>query len=163
MYLKEVGNVREKGKIGLKYQKVKNEIDRYFGNIKFYDSIVSKYDHCNLSVDTYLSDEKQKKLNELYEYYEKKRKKKDYENQIQRAKWRSVCQVEGTIKCVNEHKLNNNPIKCGECDGTLYWVDGKTRYTICDNCKLASRCESCVCSRCKGRSLSNPKFTDFVL
>ena len=33
LYLKETGNVKEKGKIGLEYQKVKNEIDRYFGNL----------------------------------------------------------------------------------------------------------------------------------
>ena len=76
MYLKETGNVKEKGKIGLEYQKVKNEIDRYFGNLKFYTSIDSMYDHCKLNVDTYLSDVKQKKLNELYKYYEKKRKEK---------------------------------------------------------------------------------------
>jgi hypothetical protein len=76
LYLKETGNVKEKGKIGLEYQKVKNEIDWYFGNLKFYASIDSKYDHCYLNVNTDLSDVKQEKLNELYEYYEKKRKEK---------------------------------------------------------------------------------------
>lgn len=159
------GTEREKKLSELEYyfQQKKRKIDSYFFELKFYDYIDDKKFHCDIDIAIENREDRNRLLNELYEYYEKQTKKikKSWESQIQRAKYKSVCQTQGELKCVNGHKLNSDPIKCSDCDGTLYWVDGETHYTICSSCKSISKCDSCVCSRCKARTLCIPKFTDF--
>lgn len=144
-------------------QKQKRKIDSYFFTVKFYDYIDDKELHCNINITIDNSEDRNRLLNELYKYYEKQTKeiKKSWESQIKRAKYKSVCQTQGELKCANGHKLNSDPIKCCECDGTLYWVDGETHYCICSSCNKVSKCDSCVCSRCKARTLCIPKFTNF--
>lgn len=156
---------KEKSKIGFYFQKQKTKIDKYFGNLKFYDFIGNKSELCVFDIDTKLEDEKKKYSIKLEQYYEsrKKDKKNNWENQIKRAKYKSVCQAQGELKCLNGHKLNSDPIKCGgKCDGTLYWVDGPTHYSICAKCDKISKLESIICLGCKAKAYCIPKFTDYI-
>ena len=67
------------------------------------------------------------------------------------------------MQSTNEHKLNNNPVRCGnDCDGTLYWVDGKSHYCVCNKCSYMGRLETLVCSRCKAPTLCTPKFINYA-
>ena len=45
-------------------------------NLKFYDNIDDKSDHCIMNISTDLKDYKDKKLQELYDYYEERKSKK---------------------------------------------------------------------------------------
>ena len=96
----------------------------------------------------------------------KKVKKKTWENQISRAKWRAVCQCEGELKCENGHTLNNSPIECSrDCEGTLYWIDGPSHYCICNKCEKISTLNGVIWggkTGCGARAKCKPKFTDFI-
>lgn len=159
---------KELSRIEEYFEKQKNEINRYFGNLKFYEYIDDKSSRCkmNISVTSQLSNKKNEFLNELYNYFDnkKKEKKEAWENQISRAKWRAVCQCEGELKCENGHQLNNSPVKCS-CEGTLYWVDGPSHYCICNKCEEISTLNDVICggkTGCGARAKCKPKFTDFI-
>lgn len=148
------------------FEKQKRNINKYFGTLNFYDQIDSKYLHCNIDIFTIdkLLKKKDELLDKLYYYYDKKRdgKEKDWESQINRAKYKSICQSQGILKCENGHRLNGESIECaGECEGALYWVDGPTHYCICIKCQKISKLEKTICKSCKGKALCIPKFVDY--
>lgn len=161
---------KELSRIEEYFEKQKSEINRYFGNLKFYDNIDDKYSRCrmNISVTSKFENKKKEFLNELYKYFDNKKNEKNqsWKNQISRAKWRAVCQCEGELKCENGHTLNNKPIGCsGDCEGTLYWVDGPSHYCICNKCEKISIISYVVCggkTGCGARAKCKPKFTDFI-
>lgn len=161
---------KELSRIEEYFEKQKYEIDRYFGNLKFYDNINNKYSRCrmNISVTSQFENKKNELLNELYRYFDNKEseKKEAWKNQISRAKWRAVCQCEGELKCENGHTLENSPVSCsGDCEGTLYWVDGPTHYCICNECEKISTLDGIICggkTGCGAKAKCKPKFTDFV-
>ena len=142
------------------FEKQKLTIQQYYGKIKFYGSIDSKFDHCNMDIDTDLYEDKNRLLNKLYEYYDKLKDdlKKDWQTQITKAKYKARCQASGTLECTNGHKLKDSITCGGGCDGNLYWVDGETHYSICDKCQNVSRVEGLVCGRCGGSVYCEPKF-----
>ena len=161
---------KELSKIEEYFEKQKYEIDRYFGSLKFYDYIDNKYSRCrmDINVTSQFTNKKEEFLNELYKYFDNKKseKKQSWENQISRAKWRAVCQCEGELMCENGHTLNNKPVGCGgNCEGTLYWVDGPSHYCICDKCEKLSTLNDVICggkTGCGARAKCKPKFTDFI-
>ena len=149
------------------FEEKKREINRYFGSIEFYGYIDNKNNHCDMNIPTIneLEDKKNELLKDLEKYYDKKEKeKKDkWQSQINRAKYKSRCQAQGTLKCENGHELNGDSISCGgSCKGKLYWVDGPTHYSICEDCGSISKLSTLVCSRCNARSYCIPKFTDYI-
>ena len=156
---------RKESEIDVCFQKVKNNIQKYFGNLKFYDNIDDKSDHCEMNISTDLKDYKDKKLQELYNYYEERKseKKNEWNDQIERSKHKQICQAQGSLKCENGCLLNGDYICCGgNCKGKLYWVDGPTRYCICKDCNKVSRLLGLICAGCGAKSLCTPKFTDFI-
>lgn len=74
-------------------------------------------------------------------YYDKmKAKKKEWEDQIERAKWRTPVQAHGEMKCKNGHHLNDDPVVYGKWEkGFLYWVDSDEKYVICKNCNKVKK------------------------
>ena len=156
---------RKESEIDVCFQKVKNNIQKYFGNLKFYDNIDDKSEHCKMNISTDLKDYKDKKLQELYNYYEERKseKKNEWNDQIERSKHKQICQAQGSLKCENGCLLNGDYICCGgNCKGKLYWVDGPTRYCICKDCNKVSRLLGLICAGCGAKSLCTPKFTDFI-
>ena len=92
-------------------------------------------------------------------YFEKIReKKKEWEDQIQRAKWKVPVQAYGEMKCVNGHDLSDL-VHCGKCHQTLYWVDSDEKYVICKGCNEARKIrDNLVCSFCGARALCHVKW-----
>ena len=145
------------------FEKKKGEINRYFGNLEFYDSIDSKYSHCDMNISTDLYSKKNEFLNKLYNYYESKtnQKKSDWESQVNTAKYKAKCQAQGRLECANGHKLNGDAISCTNCKGDLYWVDGPTHNSICNGCQKIYKLKKLICMKCKADAYCEPKFTDF--
>ena len=147
-------------------ERKKAEINRYFGNLKFYDSIDSKYSHCDMNIDTVdnLISKRNELLDKLYSYYESKEQelKNEWQSQINRAKYKAKCQACGQLKCVNGHQLSGDSISCGDCKGEIYWVDGPTHYRICNKCNTVRKLTSLICGRCDGKVYCEPKFTDYI-
>ena len=93
---------------------------------------------------------------------QQKKKKEEWESQINRSKYYAKCQSRGRLECENGHKLNPDCLYCGYCDkGNIYWVDGETHHAICNYCQKISRVESLVCRACKGKAYCEPKFCDY--
>ena len=65
---------KELSRIEEYFEKQKTEINRYFGNLKFYDNIDNKYSRCrmNISVTSQFENKKNEFLNELYRYFDNK-------------------------------------------------------------------------------------------
>ena len=147
-------------------ERKKAEINRYFGKLKFYDSIDSKYSHCDMNIDTVdnLISKRNELLDKLYSYYESKERelKNEWQSQINRAKYKAKCQACGQLKCVNGHQLDGDSISCGDCKGEIYWVDGPTHYRICNKCNSIRKLTRLVCSVCEGNVYCEPKFTDYI-
>lgn len=149
------------------FEAQKTNINRYLGTVNFYGDFDSKYKHCNMNISTISELENNKKnlLQKLYDYYDEKvkNKKNDWQNQINRAKYKSICQAQGELKCEGGHKLNGDSISCGgNCKGKLYWVDGPSHYSICMECQVIYKLSSLVCSSCGKRAYCTPKYTDYM-
>jgi hypothetical protein len=146
------------------FERKKRDINQYLGSLKFYDSIDSKSSHCDMNINTDLYSKKNEFLQKLYDYYESKtnQKKRDWESQINRAKYKAKCQAQGTLECVKGHKLNGEAISCHACKGDLYWVDGPTHYSICSGCQNISKLTKLVCGNCEADVYCEPKFTDYI-
>ena len=141
-----------------KYLKKKLEIDNYFSLLKFYQEF--DYIDLELKIDTEQIEYKLERESELKNYYFEKirEKKKEWEDQIQRAKWKVPVQAYGEMKCVNGHDLSDL-VHCGKCHQTLYWVDSDEKYVICKGCNEVRKIsDNLVCSFCGARSLSQVKW-----
>ena len=51
-----------------------------------------------------------------------KEKQKEWEDQIQRAKWKTPVQAYGNMTCANGHNQTEE-VLCVKCHQNLYWVD----------------------------------------
>ena len=118
----------------------KREIDSYFDRLEFYQ-VIEKMD-LEIKIETEL-DFKNKREKELKEYFIKKaiEKKKEWEDQIQRAKWKMPVQAIGSTECKNGHKFKSDDVFCNICHKNLYWVDGDTNYVICKGCGIVRKIE----------------------
>ena len=153
------------------FVKQKREIDKYFGSLKFYGDIDNKNSRCkmNIYVSSEFTNVKNKYLEDLYNYYENKEKKKkqDWKDQINRSKYKHVCQTYGENKCSNGHTLNDGPITCGTCTGNgkkgvCYWVDGPEKYAICDGCNKVRTIKNVVCGKCDAPCKFEVKYCDYI-
>ena len=149
---------KSKQEILNQYQQKIIEIDNYFALLKFYQKI--GYMDLELKIDTELTDYKLERENDLNNYYSKKidEKHKEWEEQIERAKWKTPVQAYGEMKCENGHDLTEE-IHCGECDQVLYWVDSDERYAICKGCNEIRKISGeLVCSGCGAPSKAHVKW-----
>ena len=141
------------------YLKKKFEIDNSFSLLKFYQEF--DYIDFEIKIDTEQIEYKLERESELkYYYFEKIReKKKEWEDQIQRAKWKVPVQAYGELKCTNGHEFTNNLVHCGKCHQTLYWVDSDEKYIICKGCNEVRKIsDHLVCSSCGARALCHVKW-----
>ena len=139
-------------------EKIKVKINEYYNKLKFYQSI-----------DSYSSYEYDLKGNYSYEikneynskirnyYYEKEKKKRNqWQYQIEAAKHKSLVQTYGENKCKKGHNFSDLNVGCGSCkekgikyeDRLLYWVDADERYGICYHCDRVRKMKEKVYCGC---------------
>ena len=141
------------------FEQKKREIDNYFALLKFYQKIEDL--DLELKIDTELTDYKLEREKDLKNYFNEKikEKKKDWEGQIERAKWKTPVQAYGEMKCENGHNFATDNVYCGECEQMLYWVDSDERYVICKGCHRITKIEDrLVCSKCGAKSKAHVKW-----
>ena len=148
-----------KQKIDIEFRKKQIEIDNYFVKIKFYQKIELVID-LKIKVNNEETEYKLKKENDLNNYFKEKtkEKEKEWEDQIQRAKWKTPVQAYGNMTCANGHNLTED-VFCHKCHQNLYWVDSDEKYVICKGCNVVKKMsESLVCSGCGASSNSKVKW-----
>jgi len=144
------------------FEKAKERIKEYYLNLKFYDDIESyssfKYD-INGDYDYNIKNDYNKQLREFYKEKERE-KRKDWDQKIERSKFKTAVQCIGDMVCENGCKYSDDGVGCGRCrdkvkyeERLLYWVDGDTHYAICKNCLYVRKMKediSCTCgAKCK--------------
>ena len=130
------------------YIQKKREINSYFNSLEFYQEIEDMDLDIKIEIDLDLKNEKE---NDLKYYFNNKtsEKKKEWEDQIQRAKWKMPVQATGSDRCPNGHKFRSDDVFCTKCKENFYWVDGDTDYVICKGCGTVIKIkEPFYCSRC---------------
>lgn len=137
------------------------EIDNYFSTLKFFEVINENYP-LSLGVETSLKDFQNSYENKLKKYFVNKvaRKKKEWLEQIERAKWKQIVQAYGELKCENGHSLKDYVI-CRKCHTPLFWVDSDEKYRICKGCLnngLRKMTDDLVCDRCGGKAYAKVKW-----
>ena len=159
--------LEEEEKINNSYNDKIKEINNYFAELKFYETITPEFLY-NFNLDVliyYQIDLKNQYEEELKKYYTKKieDKKKDWNGQIERAKWRVRVQAFGEMKCEGGCNLSDN-VACSDksCEGLLFWVDSDEKYAICDKCP-ESKCITKIsgnlfCKGCGSKSLAEVKW-----
>ena len=149
----------EKQKIFDIYLEKKANLNNYFALLKFYQEIDKNMD-LTINLETNLIEYKLERENDLKEYFKRKmkEKEKEWQDQIERAKWKAPVQAYGKLECENGHKLTED-VFCGKCHQNLYWVDSDERYVICKGCnRVRKMTDNLYCSGCGAKSLSNVKW-----
>ena len=146
---------KDKQEIYNEYLKKKFEIDNYFSLLKFYQKI--EYLDLELKVDNGHKEYKLERENDLKDYFNEKirEKVKEWEEQIQRAKWKAPVQDYGEMRCENGHEFKNDLIYCPICNETVYWVDSDEKYVICKGCQRVTKISGEL--RCECGALSKSK------
>ena len=161
---------RERDEAYNEFEKIKLDINDYYIKLKFYQSIDSyssyKYDlKGNYSYD--IKKEYNTKIKNYY--YEKEEKKRNqWKEQIERAKYKNLIQTYGDNRCKNGHSFSDLNVGCGSCkekgvkyeDRLLYWVDADERYGICKNCNKVSHMDEKVYCGCGALGECLVKFID---
>lgn len=125
-------------------EKIKLKINDYYDHLKFYKPIDSyssyKYDlKGNYSYE--IKNEYNSRIRNYY--YEKEKKKRiQWQYQIEKAKYKCLVQTYGENKCKKGHEFSDLNVGCGSCkekgikyeDRLLYWVDADEHYGICKHC-----------------------------
>ena len=156
--LKAQENISQQ-EIYIKYCNKKQEIDTYFSLLKFYQKF--KYMDLKLEIDNGQTEYKLERENDLKIYFEEKIKEKikDWEEQIERAKWKTPVQAYGEMRCENGHEFKDDLVYCHKCDGALYWVDSDEKYIICKGCNEVRKITGeLVCKGCGAPALAKVKW-----
>ena len=172
--------LEEKEKINNLYNLKIKEINNYFANLKFYEYIIPKEQYnfqLNICTDQiFLKDEYE---NNLANHYERKieEKKKEWQGQIERAKWKARVQACGLLKCENGCELTDE-VECStlcegnlfcvdsdennKCRGCLFWVDSDEKYAICNRCPENNNIQKIsgdlYCTGCGAKSFATVKW-----
>ena len=147
------------------YEEKKRKIDDYFAYLKFYQDDKINDNYLKIEVNNTQREYKLSIESKLKNYYDNKNeeKKKDWANQIERAKWQMPVESYGPNRCIKGHHFSSNGVICGKCDkGNLYWVDSDEKYAICDKCP-ESKCITKIsgnlfCKGCGSKSLAEVKW-----
>ena len=152
----------------LKFEVAEMEINKYFAKLKFYDNIdsFSSYKH-NIKGNYYneINDDYNKKSKDYY-YEKEKIKRKDWENQIERSKYKCLVKCYGEMCCVNRHIFSDDNVGFGSCGEKgiefnkrlLYWVDGESHHAICHNCNKVRKINETINCYCGAISKSIVKW-----
>ena len=137
------------------------EIKNYFSTLKFFEEINKNYE-LSLEVETSFEDFKNYYENELKKYFkvQEAKKKKEWFDQIERAKWKQIVQAYGELKCENGHNLDDF-VSCDKCKTPLFWADSDEKYVICKGCPnngLTKMTDDLVCDFCNGKSYAKVKW-----
>ena len=150
--------LKEKELILEEFHKKREEISNYFALLKFYQDIEEK--DLELNINTQITEFKLQKEKELQNFYNEKynEKQKEWNDQIERAKWKCVVQAYGEMKCKGGHDLEDNVI-CKKCDQNIYWVDSDEKFAICKGCKEVSKLSGKLdCKACGSECLCTVKW-----
>ena len=157
--------LEEEEKINNLYNLKIKEINNYFANLKFYEDIITVYDYdFQLYIITDQISLKIECEDNLKKHYERKitEKKKEWEEQIKRAKWKVRVQAKGLLKCENGCDLTDSVVCDKPCKGNLFWVDSDEKYAICNKCpeykSIRKITEELYCTGCGARSLAEVKW-----
>ena len=153
---------KEKEKIYYEYERIKREINNTFAQLKFYQEIEIDIDYLKLKIDTDQIEYKLEIENELSKYVNSKKKSKikEWDDQIERAKWKAPVQAHGEMKCKNGHNLSDI-VFCSQCKKELFWVDSDERYAICKGCnKVIQLSGKLKCMACGAESKSTVKWIE---
>ena len=165
--LQQIYEKKENARI--EHEKIKIKIKSYFSELKFYDYIES-YSSSKYDLKGDYGDQNKNEYNhKLRDFYneQKKIKRKEWEDQITRAKYRQTVQSYGEMKCKNGHEYSDANVGCGKCkkkgidfnNRLLYWVDGDANYVICRHCnEVFDIDEDLVCGSCGAPSLCKVKW-----
>ena len=105
--------------------------------------------------------------NEIKDEYEKEKiKRKEWENQIERSKYKCAVQCIGYRCCTNWHTFSGDNIGCWSCgkkgvefnQRLLYLVDEETHYEICHNCERVRKINEKLACYYGAESYSKIKF-----
>ena len=130
--------IEEKENILKEFVQKKRDINNYFAKLKFMEKI--DLDKIGLKLEFKIASDQVDFLNEQVEELKKfikekfELKKKEWNDQIERAKWKTIVQAQGEMKCKNGHDLDDN-VCCSDCHGPIYWADSDEKYVICKGCK----------------------------
>ena len=153
---------KEKEEISNEYLEKKRKINNYFAELKFYQTIQMNMDYLLIEIDNDQKEFKKMLENELKNHYYNKieEKKKDWEDQIERAKWKMPVMAYGEMRCKNGHYLADEPAVCGKCkQGHLYWVDSDEKYAVCSHCNMVSKLSGKpLCLECGAETLCKTKW-----
>ena len=108
-----------------------------------------------LQIKTELTDYKLKLENDLKNIFEQKikEKKKEWDNQIENAKWKFPVQEKGKNICKNGHHLKDD-VSCNKFKGQLFWVDFNEKYVICKGCNKVRKIDgNFTCSLCRAEAV----------
>ena len=161
---------RERDEAYNEFEKIKLEINDYYIKLKFYQSIDSyssyKYDlKGNYSYE--IKNEYNTKIRNYY--YEKEEKKRNqWQDQIERSKYKTLIQTYGENRCKNGHSFSDLNVGCGSCkekgikyeDRLLYWVDADEHYGICKHCDRVRLMDEKVYCGCGAEGKCFVKFID---
>ena len=124
----------EKEKILKMFIDKKRDIDNYFAGLKFKEQIKLEF---KLEYDNKHSDFFNEQKEKLSTYLSEKvaEKKKEWDEQIERAKWKTTVQAHGEMRCKNGHEFGEDACNCMKCHGPVYWADSDENFVICKNCE----------------------------
>ena len=141
----------------------KRDISNYFSTLKFREKIDTEKFTLELKDLKYQeTDFLHQQLKEYTSFLEEliKEKGKEWDDQVERAKWKTIVQAHGEMKCKNGHDLQDN-LCCIDCHGPIYWADSDEHYVICKGCKnngLARISGKIICNACGAESLCTVKW-----
>jgi hypothetical protein len=152
------------------FEKIKLKINDYYIDLKFYQSIDSYSPSIYDLKGNYSYEIKNEYNTKIRNYYYEKEKKKrnQWQDQIERAKYKTLIQTYGDNNCKNGHPFSDLNVGCGSCkkngvkyeDRLLYWVDADTRYGICKNCNKVRLIHEKVYCNCGAEGECFVKFID---
>ena len=154
--------LEEEEKLNNLYNEKIREINNYYAKLRFYEEINMNDEDLSLNIETILVKKKEEYNIELIKHYNKKfeEKEKEWQAQIERAKWKCTVQSEGDMTCKRGCNLLPQ-VYCLKCDGPLYWVDSDEKYAMCQNCgkdALRKLSGKIICKGCGAETNSKVKW-----
>ena len=158
--------IAQKRELGLKkinniFDEKKKQINNYFNSLKFKEEIEENMDlKINIKSEQNLNNyklEREKYLDDLFKE-KKKEKEKEWDEKIEKSKWKFPVQDYEKMICKNGHKLVPE-VSCSICHENLYWVDMKEKYVICKGCNRVKKLsEKSFCRTCGAEAISEEEY-----
>ena len=155
----EKKKIQEKEQILEFFVQKKRDINNYFAKLKFREKIV--IDSFEIKIQFTDSEFLIQQVEDFKKFIGEKikQKKKEWDDQVERAKWKTIVQAHGEMKCKNGHDLKGD-LCCVDCSSPVYWADSDEHYVICKGCKdnLKKISGKIICDACGAESLCTVKW-----